>query len=240
MARSFASTTSRPRAASRCRFWLVGIFMALVFWGGLYLAYYSGGFHAESFNPRRGMAGSAVDWNDPATLGKRVFTQKLRPLPSSHGARRARRLSAARGQRMGGRARLARRQSPRRHSPARDAGARAGEGSDLQQHHARLEPSPGRRDRRRAHLHPAANGATPPPPFPRSSSSSAGRSPPPAPRHGRRASFKPSPAKRRPRRLRRRRVNFRSRTRPRASSAAFAPCHAARPLVDRCSVDGLQ
>ncbi len=55
--------------------WLVTIMMALVFWGGMYLAFYSGGFRAESFNPRRGMAGGAVDSNDPATLGRRVFTQ---------------------------------------------------------------------------------------------------------------------------------------------------------------------
>jgi mono/diheme cytochrome c family protein len=53
----------------------MAIFMALVFWGGVYLAYYSGGFRADSFNPRRGMAGPAVDLNDPVTMGKRVFTQ---------------------------------------------------------------------------------------------------------------------------------------------------------------------
>ena len=56
--------------------WLVAVFMALVFWGGAYLVYYSGGFRADAFNPRRGMAGSAVDSNDPATLGRRTFTQK--------------------------------------------------------------------------------------------------------------------------------------------------------------------
>lgn len=55
--------------------WLVGIIMALVFWGGLYLAYYSGGFRAESFTPRHGMVTPSADLNDPATLGKRVYTQ---------------------------------------------------------------------------------------------------------------------------------------------------------------------
>jgi mono/diheme cytochrome c family protein len=55
--------------------WLVGIFMALVFWGGWYLAFYSGGFLADSFNPRHGLAGSAAESSDPTALGQRVFTQ---------------------------------------------------------------------------------------------------------------------------------------------------------------------
>jgi mono/diheme cytochrome c family protein len=55
--------------------WLVGLIMALVFWGGLYLAYYSGGFRADAFLPRKDMTGGGDDLRDPSMLGKRVFMQ---------------------------------------------------------------------------------------------------------------------------------------------------------------------
>jgi mono/diheme cytochrome c family protein len=58
--------------------WLVSFFMALVFWGGAYLAFNSGGFQATVFNP------SQVSWTgggavvkgppDPRVVGKRLFT----------------------------------------------------------------------------------------------------------------------------------------------------------------------
>jgi mono/diheme cytochrome c family protein len=55
--------------------WLVAVIMALVFWGGAYLVYYSGGFRADAFNPRRGMAAPAIDMNDPSALGKLIYTR---------------------------------------------------------------------------------------------------------------------------------------------------------------------
>jgi mono/diheme cytochrome c family protein len=58
--------------------WLVSLFMALVFWGGAYLAFNSGGFEASVFNP------SQVSWSgggavakgppDPRVVGKRLYT----------------------------------------------------------------------------------------------------------------------------------------------------------------------
>jgi mono/diheme cytochrome c family protein len=58
--------------------WLVSFFMALVFWGGAYLAFNSGGFESTVFNP------SQVSWTgggavakgppDPRVVGKRLFT----------------------------------------------------------------------------------------------------------------------------------------------------------------------
>ena len=58
--------------------WLVSLFMALVFWGGAYLAFNSGGFESSVFNP------SQVSWTgggavakgppDPRVVGKRLFT----------------------------------------------------------------------------------------------------------------------------------------------------------------------
>ncbi|MFM8720483.1 MAG: c-type cytochrome [Chthoniobacterales bacterium] len=58
--------------------WLVSFFMALVFWGGAYLAFNSGGFESTVFNP------SQVSWTgggavakgppDPKVVGKRLFT----------------------------------------------------------------------------------------------------------------------------------------------------------------------
>jgi mono/diheme cytochrome c family protein len=55
--------------------WLVTLIMVFTFWGGIYLAYYSGGFRADAFVPRKSMAGPVLDPNDPATMGQRVYTQ---------------------------------------------------------------------------------------------------------------------------------------------------------------------
>lgn len=56
--------------------WLVGIIMALVFWGGSYLAFNSGGFRADAFVPRRGMnSEAALAAGDTAALGKKIYTQ---------------------------------------------------------------------------------------------------------------------------------------------------------------------
>lgn len=58
--------------------WLVSLFMALVFWAGAYLAFYSGGFQSTVFNPTQvsWAGGGAVDKGppDPMVLGKRLFT----------------------------------------------------------------------------------------------------------------------------------------------------------------------
>ena len=57
--------------------WLMTLFLALAFWAGGYLFFYSGGFHGDVFNERQ------VTWGylpatpgkakDPLALGKRVF-----------------------------------------------------------------------------------------------------------------------------------------------------------------------
>lgn len=60
--------------------WLVTFIMIVVFWSGLYLAYNSGGFESDIFDP------SLVSWRgggvkkdagppDPMVLGKRIFAQ---------------------------------------------------------------------------------------------------------------------------------------------------------------------
>jgi len=60
--------------------WLVTLAMVLVFWSGLYLAYNSGGFREDVFNP------ALVSWTgggvaadagppDPMVLGRRIYTQ---------------------------------------------------------------------------------------------------------------------------------------------------------------------
>ena len=59
--------------------WMVSFFMALVFWGGAYLAFYSGGFQADVFDASRvswSGGGSAADKGppDPMVLGKKLFT----------------------------------------------------------------------------------------------------------------------------------------------------------------------
>jgi len=60
--------------------WLITLFFCIIFWAGLYLAYNSGGFRADVFDPNRvawAGGGAAVQEGpvDPKVLGKRVFTQ---------------------------------------------------------------------------------------------------------------------------------------------------------------------
>jgi len=60
--------------------WLVTVIMVIVFWSGLYLAYYSGGFQPDVYDPTYVSwtgAGAAVDTGppDPMVLGRRVYTQ---------------------------------------------------------------------------------------------------------------------------------------------------------------------
>jgi mono/diheme cytochrome c family protein len=59
--------------------WMVSFFMALVFWGGAYLAFYSGGFQADVFDPSRvswSGGGAAADKGppDPMVIGKKLYT----------------------------------------------------------------------------------------------------------------------------------------------------------------------
>ncbi len=57
--------------------WLVVVFFAFVFGGGLYLAYFSGGFQSNVFNPvpAAPAAAKVAGPVDPKIIGKRVFTQ---------------------------------------------------------------------------------------------------------------------------------------------------------------------
>jgi mono/diheme cytochrome c family protein len=59
-------------------FWLIGLFGVLLFWGGWYLAEFSGGFRADVLDPRPearfpGRAAAAVP-PDPVALGRKLFT----------------------------------------------------------------------------------------------------------------------------------------------------------------------
>ena len=58
--------------------WMVSVFMALVFWGGAYLAFNSGGFQSDVFNPTQvswtGGGAAAKGPPDPMVVGKRLFT----------------------------------------------------------------------------------------------------------------------------------------------------------------------
>ncbi len=58
--------------------WLVSIFMALVFWAGAYLSFYSGGFQSDVFDPVQvswAGGGAAVKGPpDPMVVGKRLYT----------------------------------------------------------------------------------------------------------------------------------------------------------------------
>lgn len=59
--------------------WMVSFFMALLFWGGAYLAFYSGGFKSEVFDPSQvawagGGAAAEKAAPDPKVVGKRLFT----------------------------------------------------------------------------------------------------------------------------------------------------------------------
>lgn len=60
--------------------WLIVFIFALTFWGGMYLAYNSGGFQSDVFNPTKVAwdgGGAAVQAGppDPMVLGKKVFTR---------------------------------------------------------------------------------------------------------------------------------------------------------------------
>jgi len=57
--------------------WLLAIFFSIIFWAGLYLAYNSGEFRADVFDPARVAGGTAAQPGpvDPKVLGRRVFTQ---------------------------------------------------------------------------------------------------------------------------------------------------------------------
>ncbi len=59
--------------------WMVSIFMALVFWGGAYLAFFSGGFQADVFDPSQVAWGASAGGAekaapDPMVVGKKLFT----------------------------------------------------------------------------------------------------------------------------------------------------------------------
>ena len=58
--------------------WMVSLFMALVFWGGAYLAFNSGGFQSDVFNPTQvswtGGGAAAKGPPDPMVVGKRLYT----------------------------------------------------------------------------------------------------------------------------------------------------------------------
>jgi len=72
---------AEPRAGREpVPLWLLAGFFSIIFWAGLYLAYNSGGFRADVFDPARGArAGGGVASQtgpvDPTVLGRRVFTQ---------------------------------------------------------------------------------------------------------------------------------------------------------------------
>lgn len=59
--------------------WLIAVFFALIFWAGIYLAYNSGGFSKEVYNPElvswQGGGSAAAGPPDPKIVGKRLFTQ---------------------------------------------------------------------------------------------------------------------------------------------------------------------
>jgi mono/diheme cytochrome c family protein len=72
---------SEPRnGAEPVPLWLITVFFCIIFWAGLYLAYNSGGFRADVFDPSRtawagGGAAEQPGPVDPKVIGKRVFTQ---------------------------------------------------------------------------------------------------------------------------------------------------------------------
>ena len=69
---------AEPRAGREpVPLWLLTIFFSIIFWAGLYLAYNSGEFRADVFDPARVAGGIAAQTGpvDPKVLGRRVFTQ---------------------------------------------------------------------------------------------------------------------------------------------------------------------
>jgi mono/diheme cytochrome c family protein len=60
--------------------WLITVFFAVIFWAGIYLAYYSGGFSKDVYNPdlvswQGGGSAVAAGPPDPKVIGKRLYTQ---------------------------------------------------------------------------------------------------------------------------------------------------------------------
>lgn len=59
-------------------FWLITLFFGIIFWAGMYLAYNSGGFRADVFNPKHVSweGGSVADSGppDPMVVGRRLYT----------------------------------------------------------------------------------------------------------------------------------------------------------------------
>ena len=71
---------AEPRAgAEPVPLWLLTVFFSIVFWAGLYLAYNSGGFRSDVYDPSRTAwaGGGAAEAGpvDPKVIGKRVFSQ---------------------------------------------------------------------------------------------------------------------------------------------------------------------
>lgn len=70
--------------------WLVTVIMAIVFWAGLYLAYNSGGFQSDVYDPTLvswtgGGAAAETGPPDPMVVGRRVFTQNCVVCHQSNG-----------------------------------------------------------------------------------------------------------------------------------------------------------
>lgn len=71
---------NRSADSRRIPLWFLVLSMVLLFWAGLYLAFYSGGFKAEVFNPdvvswSGGGAGGTAAPVDMKVVGKKVFAQ---------------------------------------------------------------------------------------------------------------------------------------------------------------------